>query len=512
MKSINRKFLLFAVLFIGAVVRFYKIGARSLWYDEACSISFTNYSFSDIWSHRYMVKPVYFIILKIWTALFGYSEITARLPAVIFGLLAVFLIYKLAKELFDYKVGLFSALISALSCYHVYYSCQVRNYSLFLLLALLSVLFFLRIVEKNRLSSYVSYGIVNIFLLYTHPYGLFLVIVQNLAALFLWRKTSFKKSWWLVQAVVLVFLIPLISSFFGRPNLNEIDYIPRPDLRILLETFEVFSYGGPRQAHGGLGFIIDCGRLIIPRILSFIFAGFFILGLIPFKKTESNRESVLLLMLWLAVPIAAAYIFSKFFFPVYLTRYLIFVTPPFYVIIARGIARISKPAYQLATVFIILIFSAFCLDVLYHPGPKGNWKDLAGCLRNNIKQQDSIVFVPLRQIVPFWYYYNYQAKKPLSNIDKHGKRIGGRWQSEFFDGSIYVAGVGLNSQEDDIQKQLIHLAKNKGDVWLIVSPDWIGQEKLSLVQEYLGESYFIESKKHFDYNGVDLVRYVSVYR
>ena len=161
----NKILILFIILLIGAFVRFYKLDFRSLWYDEAASLSFTEYSLGDIWTHRYMAKPIYFILLRAWVNLFGYSEFATRFLAAIFGVLSIFLIYKLAKALFNYRVGLFSALILALSCYHIYYSQQVRNYTLLVLLGLLSMLFFIRILKENKFTLYLSYTFINVFLL-----------------------------------------------------------------------------------------------------------------------------------------------------------------------------------------------------------------------------------------------------------------------------------------------------------------------------------------------------------
>ncbi len=50
-----------------------------------------------------------------------------------------------------------------------------------------------------------------------------------------------------------------------------------------------------------------------------------------------------------------------------------------------------------------------------------------------VKGEDTIILAPLNQINPFWYYYKYDQKDRLKNIDRHGKRVDNRWQSFFLD-------------------------------------------------------------------------------
>ena len=66
--SQNKVLIIFAILIIGLLLRIYKLDSKSLWYDEACALSFTEYDLSDVASHRYIAKPVYFLILKPWVS------------------------------------------------------------------------------------------------------------------------------------------------------------------------------------------------------------------------------------------------------------------------------------------------------------------------------------------------------------------------------------------------------------------------------------------------------------
>lgn len=166
------------IVLIGSVLRFHNLAGKSLWYDEACSVSFTQYSWQGVIFHRYMLKPVYFFLLKLWVGLFGTNEFVVRTLSVIFGSFSIFLIYKLGKNLFNRNIGLISAFILSISPYHVYYSQQVRNYSLFLFLGSLSMLIFLRLRRSLTLTISLLFILNNLLLIYTHPFGIFILVIQ----------------------------------------------------------------------------------------------------------------------------------------------------------------------------------------------------------------------------------------------------------------------------------------------------------------------------------------------
>jgi uncharacterized membrane protein len=56
----------------------------------------------------------------------------------LFGFISIFLIYHLARQLFNRDVGLLSALLMALSLFHIHYSQEARQYALVTLLTLTS--------------------------------------------------------------------------------------------------------------------------------------------------------------------------------------------------------------------------------------------------------------------------------------------------------------------------------------------------------------------------------------
>src|SRR5687767_8667960 len=138
--------MIYLILLFSGLLRLISIN-QSLWLDEATSALVAQMSFSDIFI-KFLPgdfhPPLYYLVLKIWAGIFGYSEISLRLPSVIFGICTVYVIYLLGKEMFNKKVGLIASLLLATSGLNIYYSQEARMYSLATLLVSLLVYFFIK--------------------------------------------------------------------------------------------------------------------------------------------------------------------------------------------------------------------------------------------------------------------------------------------------------------------------------------------------------------------------------
>ncbi|MEK6809607.1 MAG: glycosyltransferase family 39 protein [Nanoarchaeota archaeon] len=99
-------------------------------------------------------SPLYFYLADVGYTLFGgLSPLTARLPSIIFGSLAIFLIYLISMELFqNQKAGLLSAFLFSLSGYALEYNIEMDMTVFFFML--LSILFFLKALKQEKAGFY----------------------------------------------------------------------------------------------------------------------------------------------------------------------------------------------------------------------------------------------------------------------------------------------------------------------------------------------------------------------
>ena len=131
------------ILLTGTALRLHRLGADSLWYDETVSTYLAGSRLLDLLRHTAgdIHPPGYYILLRGWLVLMGYPtghadargiglEFAAAFLSLFFGVLLIALVYALARRVANHPIGLIAALLVALSPYNVWYSQEVRMYTL----------------------------------------------------------------------------------------------------------------------------------------------------------------------------------------------------------------------------------------------------------------------------------------------------------------------------------------------------------------------------------------------
>src|SRR3989344_7952105 len=92
--------MIYLIVFLAALIRLVAL-KQSLWLDEAIgAIAARDYSYTGILTDFIIAdnhSPLYYLTLKAWTSIFGYSEIAIRFPSVLFGIGTIWFAYLIAK-------------------------------------------------------------------------------------------------------------------------------------------------------------------------------------------------------------------------------------------------------------------------------------------------------------------------------------------------------------------------------------------------------------------------------
>src|SRR5260370_20229115 len=123
------------ILLLACGLRLIAIATRSLWYDEAFAVLFSEVGLSKMLYGTLTpvngvasdVHPLlYYTLLNGWIGVFGDSVIAVRMLSVLIGLATIPVLYFLTLELFDQKTAILAALIMAIAPFDVMYSQEVR--------------------------------------------------------------------------------------------------------------------------------------------------------------------------------------------------------------------------------------------------------------------------------------------------------------------------------------------------------------------------------------------------
>jgi predicted membrane-bound mannosyltransferase/DNA-binding beta-propeller fold protein YncE len=154
--TITNEIVLFAgIILLAIITRFYDLGARVMSHDESLHTYFSWLLYrGQGYQHSPMMHgPFQFHIIALTYFLFGVSDFTARIPAVLFSIATVWMVWYWRRYLGKWGM-LIAGLLLVVSPYMLYYGRYVRNESytgLAGLLLLYSILRYLESGEKRYL-------------------------------------------------------------------------------------------------------------------------------------------------------------------------------------------------------------------------------------------------------------------------------------------------------------------------------------------------------------------------
>ncbi len=376
-----------AIVLLAFGLRLYRLGAESLWYDETVSVHLAGKSLPDLIAHTAgdIHPPGYYVLLHVWTRVAGSSDFAVAFPSLLLGVLLVAVAYRLGSMVFGVQAGLLASFLVAISPHNIWYSQEVRMYTLGAALGLgvLGAVLHLVLATASRqrprlwwLAVYAVCGALGLWSLY---YFAFMLLAVNLMVglwwLVVWRRRQVSAGWlaqWLLaQAGVLLLYLPWIPV-----ALHQATEPPVPPWRgstalgdVVLETWSALS----------LGQSVTPGRFWPALVL---FAVFFLLGLLhksagrrPAEQDLESGASEIWPARWflvgyLCLPLLLIYL-ASFVTPLYHVRYVFTFAIPFYMIVGAGVAwllRRWRPAAWLALA-VMVAFSGISVYA-YHTDPQ----------------------------------------------------------------------------------------------------------------------------------------------
>ncbi|MDR0721479.1 MAG: glycosyltransferase family 39 protein, partial [Treponema sp.] len=124
--------------------------------------------------------PFYFILLRYWFKLSGWTENSGTMLSVLLGTGAVFTLYALVKPFMGKKTALRAALFTALSGFAIGYSQEMRAYILKMFLAPLVSLAFLNLLKNMPVKNIILYLLPSVCMVNSHYYGILFIMANYL--------------------------------------------------------------------------------------------------------------------------------------------------------------------------------------------------------------------------------------------------------------------------------------------------------------------------------------------
>ncbi len=317
-----------------------------------------------------LYPPLYYFLLKLWTAILGASVFSCRAFSLIFAVWAIYLIYRLGAELYSEREGLWGALLLTLSNFHLYYATEIKMYSMVLALSLLSNLWFFRafVGDGDSKSRYI-YVLVTLMLTWTFWFAWFLMAGQMVYMVLRTHQRQGRsvKPWLSAFSLLILLVLPwvvLVLRYLARNygevaiNLSTLQTLGARSTSGFIYLFGAFNGMLPlhnSMRYGFLPWSIPLLALIWRRSA---FSLRPLSGLIVEIVGTRLDKPTGYMFITLGVSILSLTAISWVTVPQFIPRYLIFCLPAYYLIVSHCAVLVSpKGQQQLLVLLPALVWS-----------------------------------------------------------------------------------------------------------------------------------------------------------
>jgi hypothetical protein len=313
-----------------------------LWIDEGISLGVAHHGLLAIPGvlRQDGAPPLFYVLLHLWTGLFGSTPRSGHALSLLFAVLAVPAGYWAACVPFGARAGLATAAIVALDPFAATYAIEIRMYSLLLLLGLLAGGAFLRafVAYPGHRGWSAAFAVALAAVMYTHNWGLFFAAAAGLV--------------WLALVATADARRPVVTA--GLIGFGGAVLLFAPWLPTLLDQTKHTGAPWSHAPHSR-----SVGRAVqrmlgghVPETVLLLFALAGAGGLLRGRSTPVAR-GVLAMAGLTVLTFLIAYVWSNASSPAWALRYLCIVLAPAAIVIGACLSRLGPIAVVvLAVVFV----------------------------------------------------------------------------------------------------------------------------------------------------------------
>lgn len=248
----NKNILLIIILLVASFIRIYNLnnypsgfqGDEASFFLNAQALKLNGHDEDNQFLPLYLrsfidPKPALYSYLQIpFIYILGETHTSARIPAAIFGIISIYLVFLLIKRTINNNIGLISAALLAISPWHIILSRGSQEVILSFTFGMAALLFFFPVLknDKYNIFSYFSFGIFLLLSMYSYhsakiflPILLLIIIILKIIE----KKLSVGKSIILIMYIILIVIIAVLGVGFTR--YNAVSIFNEPLVQIVLD-------------------------------------------------------------------------------------------------------------------------------------------------------------------------------------------------------------------------------------------------------------------------------------
>jgi len=354
-KKINLEDLL---ILIGLLIRSFLTFSHNYWFDEKVSLNISQFPFLKLLHMAALDNhpPLYYLYLKLFSPLL-LDAYLLRFTSVLLGVFSLWVAFKFFSLITNRSTSLIALLIMSLSPLQIYYSTELRMYPLFVFLGLIFYWSITRYLTYPKITNAFYLLISASLLMYTHYFGIILVLT-SVVYVFLYYRKHFVKTLLLSFISGLLFLPWFIYTInFTKPGCWC--FAPTIGIPAIFASFTVGLMG-----HFDIFDALTTNRIpLIFKTLYFLnIIYFFILYLLSVFKKINPKISQLQVFIWFPIILTSLISLKINIFSI---RSFIVFSPIYYLIVAQILAKIKHKMNLYILISIFALCSVFILNAIY---------------------------------------------------------------------------------------------------------------------------------------------------
>lgn len=299
------------------------LGVNELAHDEPFTVFWSQRPLPELWAmfRTENNPPLYFLLIKAWSAVVPFEAAWLRVPSAMFSALAVWPLFLLGRHFGGRGAALLAAVLFTCSNYHYGFAHEVRAYSLFTLLTITGMWLLVRATDRPgaemRLMLHLS--MLNTVLVYTHFFGWLVVGLQGLMVVALPEMRPLRRGFLFGAALTLGWFLPYGVIFLERmtQSVGKGTWLTPPVPEELYNMVWRWSNA---------------------PVLTVVFLALIAAAL---WKTRLRAEGLRFALPWAFVPLLGMFAVSLAV-PMFLDRYLVYAAPGFALLVALSVAELFR--------------------------------------------------------------------------------------------------------------------------------------------------------------------------
>jgi uncharacterized membrane protein len=377
---------------LGCLLRLPRWLWGSVWYDEFLTIRTIRLSWQQLFTGDYpkeLHPPLYFLLLKSWTTLFGLTDGAMRSLSVLLSVAGMIVLFLLVRQLVDRRVALGAILLFAVHPAYIHYATEIRMYALLILCSLGAFLawtyYSTSAVPKGRHLITLAAAVVAA--LYTHYFGVLVALgigLFSVARLVVERERRQLMALAALAVTIVLYMPWAYSTLWAQSQAYQSTYTIAPDKLLTWRVFPALFSASTEVSFARIGGV---GALSLLTVL------------VGVAMLARSGRRLLALVLTLLLALAACFAFAVSATGVEIvSRYLLHISVFALILAACALVRQERTRFAyvplllgLATIgaYLGLGIEFAARSTQIHP----NWRMVSAVIAQNNRPNEPIVIL-----------------------------------------------------------------------------------------------------------------------